>query len=88
MKYCSTADKNKANVKIDRTYFRVDDIDVRWLGASLLREMAECPADRDLWEVVPGECDRKVTEHSSIPHFPNALRQFFTAPKHVTARAR
>ena len=81
MSFSTTADKNYANVKIDRRYYRVDD--AKWLYADLLREIAKCPTDHEIWEIVPGECDRKVEEYSSIPHVPNALRQFFTAPRHV-----
>ena len=83
MPFYETDDKNLANVKIDRSYYYV--YDEKWLTAPLLREISSSANDRDMWEIVPGACDRKVDVYNSVPHYPKALRQFFTAPRYINS---
>jgi hypothetical protein len=65
------------NIQIDREHFRVSQSQMT--GAELRRvPPTPIPADRDLFEVVPGHPDRKI-ENDDRVEIRNGLR-FFTAP--------
>ena len=74
-------DLNLANVKVNHTFYRLED--VKWLTAPIIRSLAAVGDDYDVWERVPGHDDRKVDVYSSIAHFPDKLRQFCTAPRFI-----
>lgn len=76
-----TADAKKPdhgfNIQIDRQHYQVS---VATMTGAELRQVPTppIPADRDLFEVVPGHPDRKI-EDADIVDIHNGLR-FFTAP--------
>lgn len=65
------------HIQIDREHYDVTDDD---LTGAQLRTVppTPVPADRDLFEVVPGHPDRKI-EIDTVVEIHNGLR-FFTAP--------
>lgn len=67
----------KFNIQIDREHYKVDDAQ---MTGTQLRQVppTSIPADRDLFEVVPGHPDRKI-ENDDVVEMRNGLR-FFTAP--------
>ena len=67
-------------IQIDRVHYEVHQSEMT--GA----ELRQVPSpsigpDRDLFEVVPGESDRKI-ELDTVVHITNGKR-FFTAPAHI-----
>ena len=65
------------NIQIDREHYKVSQ--ARMTGAELRRvPPTPIPADRDLFEIVPGHPDRKIENDDSV-EIRNGLR-FFTAP--------
>lgn len=72
------------HIQIDRAHFDVTEDEMT--GAQL-RQLPAPPIgpDRDLFEVVPGESDRKI-EDSDIVEIRNGKR-FFTAPSHINPGA-
>jgi Multiubiquitin len=73
----AAAANRKFNIQIDREHYVVHQAE---MTGSELRAVppADIPADRDLFEVVPGHPDRKI-ENNDIVEIRNGLR-FFTAP--------
>ena len=76
-------DLNLANVKVNRRYYRLED--VKWLTAPIIRTLADVDVDdeHDVWQKMPGRCDQKVDVYSPVAHFPDHLRQFYTAPRSI-----
>ena len=72
-------DLNLANVKVNRRYFRLED--VQHLTALMIRHLVRKGEECDVWERVPGHPDQKFDIYSTLPHSPDKLRQFFTAPR-------
>jgi Multiubiquitin len=70
----------KIEIKIDREVFHVTE---QHMSGLQLRELPTPPIgpDHDLFEVVPGESDRKI-EDTTIVVLHNGQR-FFTAPAHI-----
>lgn len=70
----------KIELKIDREVFHVNESQMTGLQ---LRELPtpQIGPDHDLFEVVPGESDRKI-EDTTIVHLHNGQR-FYTAPAHI-----
>ena len=70
----------KFEIKIDRKHYQVEKDEMT--GAEL-RQVPHTPIgpDRDLFEVVPGEQDRKI-ELKTVVKIRNGKR-FFTAPAHI-----
>ena len=67
-------------IQIDRTHYTVDQREMT--GAELRRvPNPPIPADRDLYEVRPGQPDRLI-EDNTIVEIRDGLR-FFTAPHHI-----
>lgn len=65
------------HIQIDREHYDVEDAEMT--GAQLRKvPPTPIPAERDLFEVVPGHPDRKI-ENDDIVEIRNGLR-FFTAP--------
>ena len=73
-------DDLKIEIQIDRKHYEVEKDEMT--GAEL-RQVPEEPIgpDRDLFEVVPGEDDRKI-ELDTIVKIRHGKR-FFTAPAHI-----
>jgi hypothetical protein len=73
----AAAATRKFNIQIDREHYAVHQAE---MTGSELRAVppTPIPADRDLFEVVPGHPDRKI-ENNDIVEIRNGLR-FFTAP--------
>jgi hypothetical protein len=70
----------KFEIQIDRTHYRVEEEEMT--GAELRQVPAEpIGADRDIFEVVPGEPDKKI-ELTTVVKIRNGKR-FFTAPAHI-----
>ena len=70
----------KFEIQIDRKHYQVEKDEMT--GAELRQVPAEpIKTDRDLFEVVPGEPDRKI-ELDAIVKIRNGKR-FFTAPAHI-----
>ena len=68
---------DKFNIQIDREHYKVSQ--AQMTGAELRQvPPTPIPADRDLFEVVPGHPDRKI-ENDDPVEIRNGLR-FFTAP--------
>jgi hypothetical protein len=68
------------NIQIDREHFTVTE--PKLTGAQLRRlPQPNIPADRDLYEVRPGEDDLLIQD-SDVVVMRNGLR-FFTAPGHI-----
>ena len=68
------------DIQIDRVTYQVSQ--TRMTGADLRRVPAPpIPADRDLFEIIPGRPDRKVEEDDRIL-ISDGLR-FFTAPNTI-----
>jgi Multiubiquitin len=67
-------------IQIDRVHYTVTEPD---LTGAQLRQLTTPPIgqDRDLFEVVPGEPDRKVVD-SGVVEIKNGKR-FFTAPAQI-----
>lgn len=67
-------------IMIDRKEYRVED---HQLTGAQLRAIPTPPIgpERDLFEIVPGESDRKIADHDVV-QIRNSLR-FFTAPAHI-----
>ena len=65
------------NIQIDREHYKVPDGQMTGAGLRLVPP-TPIPADRDLFEVVPGHPDRKI-EDGDVVEIRNGLR-FFTAP--------
>lgn len=67
-------------IQIDRTHYTVHQ---KEMTGAQLRQVPTPPisADRDLYEVVPGQQDRLI-EDSTIVGIKDGLR-FFTAPHHI-----
>lgn len=67
----------KFNIQIDRQHYTVHQAEMT--GAEIRTvPPAPIPADRDLFEVVPGNPDRKIADNDVV-QIHNGLR-FFTAP--------
>ena len=68
------------DIKIDRETFRVEEDQLTGLQ---LRQLPKPPIgpDRDLFEVVPGGSDRKITD-LEVVKLRNGMR-FFTAPAQI-----
>ena len=71
-------------IKIDRTQFKVSE---PVLTGAQLRQLPNPPIgpDRDLFEVVPGGSDKKITDNEPVK-MRNGLR-FFTAPAQINPGA-
>ena len=70
----------KFEIQIDRKHYQVEKDEMT--GAELRRVPAEpIKTDRDLFEVVPGEPDKKI-ELATVVKIRNGSR-FFTAPAHI-----
>jgi hypothetical protein len=67
-------------IRIDRTHYTVHE---REMTGAELRQVPEPPIgpDRDLFEVTPGDSDRKI-EETTVVRIKDGLR-FFTAPAHI-----
>jgi len=73
-------DKPKFQIQIDRVHYTVHEEEMT--GAQLrLVPPPGIPADRDLWEVRPGEDDRPIAV-TDVVKIRDGLR-FFTAPRHI-----
>jgi hypothetical protein len=72
--------KKKYEIQIDRVKYEVHQSE---LTGTQLRELPTPPigADRDLFEVIPGQPDHKV-ENAEEVEITNGKR-FFTAPAHI-----
>lgn len=72
-------------IRIDRVQYEVGDAE---LTGGQLRQLPMPPigADRDLFEVLPGQSDRKVAD-TDVVEISNGKR-FFTAPAHINPGAR
>lgn len=70
-------DSSELNIQIDREHYKVHEAQMTGAGLRLVPPTA-IPADRDLFEVVPGHPDRKI-EDGDVVEIRNGLR-FFTAP--------
>jgi hypothetical protein len=72
------------NIQIDREHFKVTE--PKLTGAQL-RQLPDpsIPADRDLYEVRPGEDDLQIQD-ADVVDMRNGLR-FFTAPGHINPGA-
>jgi hypothetical protein len=76
---------SKFQIQIDRVHYTVHD--ERMTGAQLRHvPPSGIPADRDLWEVRPGEDDRLIGD-ADVVTIREGLR-FFTAPRHINPGAR
>jgi hypothetical protein len=72
------------NIQIDREHFKVTK--AKLTGAELRRlPNPDVPADRDLYEVRPGEDDELIHD-SDVVKMRNGLR-FFTAPGQINPGA-
>ena len=73
-------DKKVFHIRIDRTGFAVEQDE---LTGAELRQLPSPPigSDRDLFEVVPGGSDKKITDTDPGP-MRDGLR-FFTAPAQI-----
>lgn len=71
---------SKYQIQIDRVHYTVDD---ESMTGTQLRTVPDpdIAADRDLFEVVPGDPDRKIELTDSV-EIKNGKR-FFTAPAHI-----
>jgi hypothetical protein len=68
------------NIQIDRVHYKVDQ--AKLTGAQLrLLPTTPIPADRDLFEVVPGGQDRKISD-TDVVVLHDGMR-FFTAPAQI-----
>lgn len=71
------AAETKFNVQIDRQHYTVHQAEMT--GAEIRTvPPTPIPTDRDLFEVVPGNSDRKISD-TDVVQIHNGLR-FFTAP--------
>lgn len=72
------------NIQIDRAHYVVTE---QHLTGSQLRSVppTAIPNDRDLFEVVPGQADKKIAD-SDLVELRNGKR-FFTAPAHINPGA-
>lgn len=76
--------ERRFNIQIDREHFKVAE--PKLTGAQLRRlPDPDIPADRDLYEVRPGEDDQQVQD-DDVVEMRNGLR-FFTAPGHINPGA-
>jgi len=68
------------NIQIDRVHYKVHQ---REMTGAQLRQVPSPPigSDRDLFEVIPGEPDRKI-ELDTVVQITNGKR-FFSAPAHI-----
>jgi hypothetical protein len=68
------------HIKIDRVQYKVAEEE---LTGAQLRQLPTPPigADRDLFEVIPGQPDRKITD-AFVVEIVNGKR-LFTAPSHI-----
>lgn len=64
-------------IQIDRTHYEVSEPEMTGTQLRMVPP-TPIPADRDLFEVVPGHPDRKI-ENTDVVEIHNGLR-FFTAP--------
>ena len=71
-------------IQIDRTHYEVHQLE---MTGEQLRHVPPTPIgpDRDLFEVVPGEPDRKISD-TDVVKISNGKR-FFTAPAHINPGA-
>ena len=68
------------NIQIDRVHYKVDRSPLT--GAELRRvPPTPIPADRDLFQVVPGGPDEKILDTASVTLHDGA--RFFTAPAQI-----
>ena len=76
----SSAAESGFHIQIDREHFTVQQ---QFLTGAQLREVPVPPigSDRDLFEVVPGEPDRKIADDQRV-EMHDGLR-FFTAPAQI-----
>jgi hypothetical protein len=74
----------KINIQIDRVHYQVE---VRSMTGAQLRALpaSPIPPDRDLFLVVPGGSDKKITDDESVPLHNGA--RFFTAPGQINPGA-
>ena len=74
------APRHEFRIQIDRVHYEVHEDE---LTGAQLRDIPKPPIgpDRDLFEVVPGEPDRKI-ELTEVVKITNGKR-FFTAPAHI-----
>lgn len=75
----------KFNIQIDRQHYQVTE---EQLSGVQLRQLPDpdVPADRDLFEVVPGGQDVKIADDAAV-QMRNGLR-FFTAPGQINPGCR
>jgi hypothetical protein len=68
------------HIKIDRVEYRVGEEE---LTGAQLRQLPKPPIgpERDLFEIIPGQADRKITD-SYVVEIVNGKR-LFTAPAHI-----
>lgn len=68
------------HIRIDRAEFTVEQDE---LTGAQLRQLPTPPigSDRDLFEVIPGQTDRKISD-TEVVQMANGER-FFTAPAHI-----
>lgn len=68
------------HIRIDRTEYTVEQEE---LTGAQLRQLPTPPIgpDRDLFEVIPGQADRKIKD-TDVVQMANGER-FFTAPAHI-----
>lgn len=76
--------ERKINIQIDRVHYQVE---VSSMTGAQLRALpaAPIPLDRDLFLVVPGGSDKKITDDESVPLHNGA--RFFTAPGQINPGA-
>jgi hypothetical protein len=72
--------KDQISIQIDRVHYKVE---AKELTGEQLRHVppSPIPEDRDLFLVVPGGQDKKITDHEVVV-LHDGMR-FFTAPGHI-----
>lgn len=76
--------ERKINIQIDRVHYQVEASSMT--GAQLRAlPAAPIPPDRDLFLVVPGGSDKKISDDESVPLHNGA--RFFTAPGQINPGA-
>ena len=78
-------DLNLANVKVNRKFYCVEGVE--FITASIIRAIEGVDETYDVWQELPGQCDKKLEDGESLPHFPDSLRRFFVAPKFINNSA-
>ena len=72
--------EHKINIQIDRVHYKVEQ---KTMTGAELRHVPDTPipADRDLFQVVPGGSDRKIGDADHVELHDGA--RFFTAPGQI-----